>query len=206
MRDRTGFSPHVRIWALGAAALAILHCGASPDIPAQDRQRPSAVALEAEAHRRINAHRRAEGLPPLAYDDRIAAAARRHSEAMAAGRAPLGHGGFEARGNRIAEAIPWSEMAENVGFNTYPADRTVPEAVSGWLTSPGHRENIEGDYHLTGIGIARGAKGAWYYTQIFVKRSGTRSSSLRNPTIPAAAPHRSMRPGPRCPDPGIIPG
>lgn len=206
MKNTPGFARHVRIWALGAAALATLLCVASPGVPAQERQRPSASALEAQAHRRINAHRRAKGLPPLEYDARIAAAARRHSEAMAAGKVRMGHEGFEARGNRIAEAIPLKAMAENVGFNTYPVDRAVPEAVSGWLASPGHRENIEGDYDLTGIGVARGPRGAWYYTQIFVKRSSPRSNSLRNPTIGTAAPQRSTRSTRRSPNPGTIRG
>jgi hypothetical protein len=28
------------------------------------------------------------------------------------------------------------------------------EVVDGWLHSPGHRRNIEGDFRLTGIGLA----------------------------------------------------
>lgn len=174
MRYANSFASHLRMGALGVAALAVLHCVGSPDVPAQERQRPSDFALEAQAHGRINAHRRTEGLPPLEYDARIAAAARRHSAAMAAGKVPIGHEGFEARGSGIAEAIPFRGMAENVGFNNYPADRTVSAAVSGWLASPGHRGNIEGDYDVTGIGIARGPQGAWYYTQIFVKRGRSR--------------------------------
>lgn len=170
MRTMPGIAGRLRIGALGAAALAVFLCVVPADVPAQEPHGVNASAMEALAHARINAHRLDEGLAPFEYDAGIAAASRRHSEAMAAGRVPIGHDGFEARGRRIAEAIPLMGIAENVGFNTYPVDRTVSAAVSGWLASPGHRENIEGDYDVTGIGIASGSQGAWYYTQIFVKR------------------------------------
>lgn len=175
MRTRPGFASRLRIGALGAAVLAVLLCVVPADVPAQEPHGVNTSTMEALAHTRINAHRLDEGLAPLEYDAGIAAASRRHSAAMAAGRVPTGHEGFEARESRIAEAIPLSGMAENVGFNTYPADRTVPAAVSGWLASRGHRANIEGDYDVTGIGIARGPQGAWYYTQIFVKRGRSRA-------------------------------
>ena len=110
------------------------------------------------------------GLPPLPHPAGTAAAARRHSEDMAAGRVPAGHERFESRKRDITNMIPWSSMAENVGINDYPPSETVRAAVSGWLGSRGHRENIEGRYDLTGVGIARDVRGRYYYTQIFVRR------------------------------------
>jgi uncharacterized protein YkwD len=130
----------------------------------------SAEALESRTYKLVNEHRRARGLAPLAYDVRIAAVARRHSEDMADGRVPAGHEGFEARHRHISKMIPLSGIAENVGINDYPPSGTVRAAVSGWLGSRGHRENIEGRYDLTGVGIARDARGACYYTQIFLRR------------------------------------
>lgn len=162
--------------ALGIAAFVVLLCVFPSEITAQETQRSSAISLEAQTHGSINAHRRAEGLSPLEYDSRIASTARRHSAAMAAGKVPIGHEGFEVRRHRIEETIPLRGMAENVGVNDYPADRTVAAAVSKWLASTGHRENIEGDYDVTGIGIARGPQGVWFYTQIFVKRGRSRTA------------------------------
>jgi uncharacterized protein YkwD len=130
----------------------------------------SVEALESKAYKLVNEHRRARGLAPLAYDARIAAVARRHSKDTAEGRVPAGHEGFEARQRQISKLIPLRGIAENVGVNDYPPNRTVQAAVSGWLGSRGHRENIEGRYDLTGVGIARDARGAYYYTQIFVRR------------------------------------
>ena len=42
-------------------------------------------------------------------------------------------------------------------------------AVEGWKNSPGHRKNMLGKFSLTGIGIARGKKGAYFFTQIFIE-------------------------------------
>jgi uncharacterized protein YkwD len=140
--------------------------------PAGTPEPPSAAAgaLESRTHKLVNEHRRTMGLAPLAYDARIAAVARRHSKDMAAGRVPPGHDGFEARQRKISKTIPLKGIAENVGFNDYPRSETVRAAVSGWLGSHGHKENIEGSYDLTGVGIARDTRGAWYLTQIFVRR------------------------------------
>lgn len=159
--------------ALLIVLLAVLPGVVPPCAQARERQRPSIEALETRTHELVNEHRRSERLPPLDYSRPIAAIARRHSEAMAAGRVPFGHEGFEKRRRRIARSIPLAGMAENVGVNTEAARRTASLTVSGWLASSGHRENIEGDYDATGIGIARSPRGAWYFTQIFVKRRGT---------------------------------
>ncbi len=44
-------------------------------------------------------------------------------------------------------------------------------AVNAWLASTGHRQNIEGDYHLTGVGVASPDNDSltFYFTQIFIK-------------------------------------
>lgn len=157
-----------------SGVLVILLGVAPPGALAQERQRFSTDALEIKTHELVNEHRRSAGLPPLDYSRPVAAIARRHSEAMAAGRVPFGHAGFETRRRRIARSIPFEGMAENVGVNTGAARRTASMSVSGWLGSSGHRGNIEGDYDTTGIGIARGPRGAWYFTQIFVKRRAAR--------------------------------
>ena len=151
--------------ALGVAAGV-----AAPSARARDRETPSPGFLEAQTHELVNEHRRAAGLPPLAYSPEIAAIARRHSEAMAAGTVRFGHDGAAGRRSRIARSIPLRGMAENVGVNNAAARRVAQMSVAGWLGSSGHRANIEGNYDVTGIGIARSRKGTWYFTQIFVKR------------------------------------
>jgi uncharacterized protein YkwD len=56
-------------------------------------------------------------------------------------------------------------VAENVAFGS----STAKEVVDGWLNSPGHKKNIEGNYKLTGIGVARDQQAKLYFTQIFAR-------------------------------------
>ncbi|MBV9774324.1 MAG: CAP domain-containing protein [Gemmatimonadetes bacterium] len=168
--------------------LSLAACAAAPLVPARSdtpwpvaRSAPASTPVQAPAsitemerqtHERINRYRASRGLPPLAYNDAVAAIARRHSEDMAAGRVPFGHQGFDQRSQAVGAAgVDQRSIAENVHESSYPAESAVEVAVSGWLGSPGHLQNIVGAYDLTGIGVARSPRGVWYFTQIFV---GTR--------------------------------
>lgn len=157
-----------------ANALALAGCprgdAASPRTGAPRAARPDAksTAVERDVLELVNRHRRARRLPPLAADARIAAEARRHSAAMAAGRG-LGHAGFDDRVAALRRLMPVRQSAENVAFNRGHRDPAA-EAVRGWLASRGHRRNIEGPYELTGVGVATNAKGEVYFTQLFVGR------------------------------------
>jgi len=127
------------------------------------------AALERAAYDQVNGHRRARGLAPLALDPRISQEARLHSLAMADGRTPLGHDGFADRVDALSRVMTCRRSAENVASNKgYPDPAS--EAVRGWLKSRAHRENIEGPYGLTGIGVARNTAGEVFFTQIFVGR------------------------------------
>ena len=135
-------------------------------------QRPNSGAftsLEQSVHKQINDYRKSRNLPPLTLDARITQQSRIHSEAMASGRVPFSHNGFEGRVRAIASAIPYRSAAENVAYNQ-GYSKPDQQAVQGWLKSPGHYKNIVGDFDLTGIGITKNAKGEYYFTQIFIKR------------------------------------
>jgi uncharacterized protein YkwD len=43
--------------------------------------------------------------------------------------------------------------------------------VQFWLKSARHRKIIQGDYKLTGIGVAKNSDDKFYITQIFIKES-----------------------------------
>lgn len=122
-------------------------------------------AVEQAVHNRINQYRAAQGLSPLSVDERITREARIHSQNMASGKVPFGHNGFSQRVQAIA--IPYRASAENVAYNRGYSDPDA-RAVDGWLKSSGHLKNIKGNYNLTGIGVAKNAQGAYYFTQIFI--------------------------------------
>ena len=148
-----------------ACILAIAGCNDSPT----DAGNAKYGDIEQAVHEKINDFRISKGLPALTFNATIAAQARAHSADMAAGRLALGHDGFSDRIAAIARTIAVSSSAENVAFNVGFAD-PASEAVAGWLASPGHLANIEGDFELTGIGVDKSSTGEYYFTQIFVKR------------------------------------
>ena len=92
-----------------------------------------------------------------------------HSKNMATGKAGFGHAGFDQRIQAIKNAMGTTYMAasaENVAYGQLSAQAVV----KGWLNSSGHRRNIEGNYNLTGIGVAKDREGIIYFTQIFLKK------------------------------------
>jgi uncharacterized protein YkwD len=126
------------------------------------------TALEYAVFEKINQYRQEQGLPPLTFDTTIAQHSRLHSQEMAS-RDAISHDGFEQRIAQLAQVIAHRGAAENVASNLGYAD-PVEKAIDGWLNSPSHRQNIEGTYDATGIGVVRTAQGEYYFTQIFILR------------------------------------
>jgi len=129
----------------------------------------SFATLEQSVHAQVNQYRKSRNLPPLTFDARISAQARAHSEAMASGRVPFSHNGFDQRVKAISQSVSYRGASENVAYNQ-GYKNPGQQAVQGWIKSMGHRQNMEGQYDLTGIGIAKNAKGEYYFTQIFIRR------------------------------------
>jgi len=127
---------------------------------------PVKTASVEEIYKLVNKYRQGKGLGTLKLNDAINKEAARHSRNMATNRVPFGHEGFNDRFDRLARVIPnATSMAENVEYTTGDAEHVV----DNWIHSPMHRKNMEGNYNLTGIGIAVGQGGQVYYTQIFIK-------------------------------------
>jgi len=149
-------------------------CG-KPDIENRTQTIPtdntaSLEQIEKQAFDLVNKHRKSIGLPAFVNKDYIVEQARQHSRDMASGKTGFGHDGAAARLDIISKSM--KEMkggAENVFYCTGNYDNLAGSAVEGWLKSKGHRENIEGDYNLAGMGVAKAANGDYYFTQIFAK-------------------------------------
>ena len=114
----------------------------------------------------VNLHRKSIGLKPLQLNEVESSLAEKHSMDMASGRVPFGHDGLQDRAKSIRRQLG---AITSVGENVASGPMTAKEAVDGWLHSPGHKRNIEGDFTLTGIGYAKGKDGIIYFTQIFSK-------------------------------------
>lgn len=98
---------------------------------------------------------------PLVWDERLEAAAQRHSDDMAADRF-MSHEGSDGSmpDDRVADTgYPYRALAENVA-RTYS---TVEEAVAGWQNSEGHCLNMM-NARYEEMGAARADN---FWTQVF---------------------------------------
>lgn len=116
----------------------------------------------------VNEYRAKKGLAPLVMNDTISEAALEHCKYMGNKTIRINHDGFEDRMHGLMKQLkPANGAAENVANG----QKDAREVVNMWIASPGHRENIEGNYHLSGIGIYKNKNGVLYFTHIFIKKS-----------------------------------
>jgi uncharacterized protein YkwD len=135
--------------------------------------------LELEIIELINQHRASLSLAALAFHPTIQASSLQHSTNIAKGVVPFGHEGFSDRANLLVQELKGSAASENVAMG----QKTAQEVVQGWLNSVGHRNNIEGDFNLTGISVVKNQQGENIFTQLFIKAP----TPMTNPS-PASAP------------------
>ncbi|MFN4088293.1 MAG: CAP domain-containing protein [Alphaproteobacteria bacterium] len=131
-------------------------------------------ALREEALVLVNRDRAAHGLPPLAPDDRLSAAAQSHAADMLArnyvehvspeGRTPTDR--YVAAGGSATHAV-----AENIAACEHcpPLDAgQVARLEAGWMASAGHRRNLLGaGFERFGFGVSADAAGRLYAVQMF---------------------------------------
>ena len=154
------------------------------------------LQLEHQIHFLTNQHRIDHGLSPLGWDDDLANVARHHSKDMASrnyfshetpeGKNPTDRGlskGYDCEkivGNLIyrgiAENIFQNNLYDKVWYiNGIPTsyewndlDAIATSTVTGWMESPGHRENIlTATYNKEGVGVEISSDDKVYITQNF---------------------------------------
>jgi uncharacterized protein YkwD len=130
---------------------------------------PVMNSLELATYNLVNKYRQSHNLPPLVADPAISAEAKAHSEQMARS-GNMSHDGFNERVASVSKTIVYRSAAENVAYNMGYGQPDLA-AVKGWIESPGHQHNMVGRYDLTGIGVAKNAKGEYYFTQIFIRKA-----------------------------------
>lgn len=134
--------------------------------------------LELEILQLINEHRATLSLAPLSFHPAIQASSFQHSTNIAKGLVPFGHEGFSDRANTLVQNLKGSGASENVAMG----QKTAQEVVHGWLNSSGHRNNIEGDFNLTGISVVKNQQGENIFTQLFIKAPLPTSQTNTAPT------------------------
>ncbi|MCY7369238.1 MAG: CAP domain-containing protein [Chamaesiphon sp.] len=123
----------------------------------------SIAALERSIHNQIDQYRQSLNLPPLTIDPTVSAQARVHSKEMAQS------GTLSHTMDSVDRQRKYPTAAENIASIQ---DNPQPDfiAVQDWLASPAHKQNILGNYNLTGIGVAKNSQGEYFFTQIFVNK------------------------------------
>lgn len=161
----------------GPLVLDLMHCYAGvpyppPALPAATAPTPTdlrqAERLMAEFVNRARAEAR---LPALAYDERLAAVARRHSEDMARGRyfAHISPTAGDLSARMAQAGLKARRFSENLAGN-----QSLAAAHQGLMDSPGHRRNIlDPDLTHLGVGIARAESGQLLITENFREEFST---------------------------------
>ena len=139
--------------------------------------------VEKETFLLVNQYRKKNDLPPFVWDEAIAKTARAHSKDMATGEVDFGHEGFSDRIKHLKTVMTGRKVksaGENVLY-TSDLDDVAKRAVTIWLHSPHHLENIRGDYNYSGLGVWQDKDGTIYFTQIFVKIERTAQETQTEP-------------------------
>ena len=132
---------------------------------------PSPDTFEGQIYDLINAERRHQGLPNLAYNAQLDRMAGIQAGNMAYFQ-KMAHVIPEAKLPTLVDrarsvGYPYATIAENVALG-YPTPAMV---VEGWMNSRGHRENIlDRNVVETGIAVRRSREGGLYYCQVFGRR------------------------------------
>lgn len=120
---------------------------------------------EIETMRLINEYRVSIGLNALEGVNHISFKCEEHNKYMIENNV-VNHNDFAARSSNMTSVLGAKKVGENVAYNY----KTPEAAVRAWLESPGHKENIEGDFTHFGLSVTTDpATGKKYYTNIFVK-------------------------------------
>ena len=120
---------------------------------------------ELETMKLINDYRVSVGLNPLEKINHISFKSEEHDNYMITNNV-VNHDDFVARSENIIKVLGAKTVGENIAYNY----NTPQAAVTAWLNSPGHKENIVGNYTHFGIAIRENpTTGKKYYTNIFAK-------------------------------------
>ncbi len=106
------------------------------------------TATELQTMVLINNYRVSIGLNPLEKINHMSYKSEEHDNYMIANNV-VNHNDFVARSENIMKVLGAKTVSENIAYNY-----STPEAaLNAWLASPGHKENIEGDFTHFGISI-----------------------------------------------------
>ncbi|MEH6619873.1 CAP domain-containing protein [Maribacter arcticus] len=120
--------------------------------------------IEAELFEMINNYRTSIGLNEMVFESTTYYYAGLHTDYMIE-NGITSHDKFGERAENISKRTGAVFVAENVARNY----DTLEAAFEAWLDSPGHRQNLEGDFDYSAISIRPNGNGDLYFTQVFFR-------------------------------------
>ena len=114
----------------------------------------------------INDYRESQGLNSLQVINHISYKSEEHNYYMIDNNV-FNHDYFQQRSDNLIRVLGAERVGENIAYNY----QTAESAFAAWLSSPGHKANIEGDYTHLGISVTINPEtGRKYYTNMFIKK------------------------------------
>ncbi|MDR6844402.1 CAP domain-containing protein [Flavobacterium granuli] len=159
-----------RFIAIGFILTVFTSCSSDDNSNETEEKLPIVMAydyspLELETMTLINNYRVSVGLNALEKINHVSHKSEEHDKYMIANNV-VNHDDFVARSENIIKALGALRVSENIAYNYNSAQG----AFDAWMNSPGHRENIEGDFTHFGLSIRENPiNGRKYFTNIFVK-------------------------------------
>ena len=115
----------------------------------------------------INKFRVEQGLKPLRFMRALTNLITGFVTSMANGKIKFDHRNFLERTCLVPNI---EAAAENIGF-AFGFSNYVDALFKKWIKSPGHKENILGDYNAVGTTFVQNSKGEWFGCQYFARIS-----------------------------------
>lgn len=120
---------------------------------------------ELELLDRINIYRDSIGLNTLQPNQHISYICQEHNMYMIE-TGNINHDYFQYRVDNLQQTLGAVRVGENIAYN-YSTPNSI---LNAWLTSPGHKKNIEGNYTDFGLSITMGTNQRNYITLILIKK------------------------------------
>ncbi|WP_052715575.1 CAP domain-containing protein [Devosia chinhatensis] len=149
------------VLALGAVSVLSACSSTMPVLPAKASSRPEDLTRD-QIMAAINDVRRANGAAAWSYSPALETAARSQARLMAR-RDTLSHD----LGVTLRERVTEAGYGLAVGENLAKGYKTLPETITGWLGSQGHRNTLLSPRFVEfGLAFARTGSGKLYWAMI----------------------------------------
>lgn len=139
-----------------------------PTTTAVVAQANSTNNIETSIYNQINQYRQSHNLSAIRLDPFLSEQARLYSEQVARGETSFENTNFDAQFEVIRQNIPFESVKINLAYNEGYEDPATT-TVENWLNSVSHRQNIEGNFDLMGVGVAKNEANQYYFTNILLK-------------------------------------